>query len=205
MKEDNKVAPFGGTLIKEDLPFPYVFYPWAGPWLEFRENNSSAPTFCECFRKAFNNYLLYQADILEHYEHSYNYNGRTIRTIINPNYFSNEFIQLIVNDKIETSAEKIYNAVTFKPKLCHLCNKKMPSLLYCIRMYGSLFTQTYGWYIKKYTYEFGLMYINENLKINKYIDRNLPKAFLDKINEYEDFITRNIPKARENILGKVAI
>jgi len=201
MKKGN--APFGGIVIKEDLPNPFVFYPWSGPWLEFRKREENGPVLCACFMKAFQNYLQYQNNVLEHYDHHFNYRGKTIRTILNPNFFSSTFMEMILSNGIEADPDKIFQYTTFSPGLCHLCNKKTPTIDYCMPMYGGVFVQTFGWYVNKYKYEFGLMYIYENLKINKYVDKGLPKHIQEKVIEYDSVINMNIPESRDKMFYDV--
>ncbi len=50
----------------------------------------------------------------------------------------------------------VIEKLSFHDGLCHECNKSTPRFSYCHEMYGGTFKQTYGWYINKQAYEFGV-------------------------------------------------
>ena len=51
--------------------------------------------------------------------------------------------------------------LNFLDKLCHECNKALPSINWASKLYGrSDFECSFGWYISKMRYELGINYNN---------------------------------------------
>lgn len=116
-------------LIKENLPFQYVYYPdMYGTFIGFSETENSQVYFCECSKQAIYNYqlILKQENIFDK-EFSIN----------------NKFIQILGTTSLDE------NLIFYKSKLCHRCNQSTPSVRYCHEMYGGNFKQFYGWYINQ--------------------------------------------------------
>ena len=95
--------------------------------------------------------------------------------------------------------ENVINCLKFKDKLCHECNKKVPNYRSCNEMYGGVFKQNYGWYIKKQFYEWG---IHPLLRLDKYIPELCPEeiiSYIDnndlyKIKKKIDYISLELDK-----------
>ncbi len=83
-----------------------------------------------------------------------------------------EFVQDLLS-KNAPNSEEVLKYIKFKDNLCHECNKKVPTYLYCHPMYGGKFKQNYGWYINKQFYEFGILSIYDTLHLPEFISQDL--------------------------------
>ena len=144
-----QVASQDGIVSTEQLTYPIVHYPgFYGAFFAFQESESTPLYFCSCSYEAIKNYISTR-------------NGYTAKNV-NPtrNFIldSMYFPLRIITDlmKLNLTPEKVLENLRFKQNLCHECNKVIPSYSYCVDMYGSAFTQNYGWYINKQCYEYGI-------------------------------------------------
>ncbi len=144
--KDNTIAEEKG------LPYPIVLYPkHYGVFIGFKRNlTDSQVFFCSCFKEAIVNYIKHQ---LENPGIGTYGNGQKI-FFLDYGQFPTSFIQQIKN---YPQNDKIVQMFHFENKLCHECNNATPSYRYCHEMYGSVFKQNYGWYIKKHAYEWGII------------------------------------------------
>jgi hypothetical protein len=122
-----------GASMREELPFPIVYYPnHYGTFIAFAENWSSTPFLCSCAVSAVENLLrLHNKDELRN-------------TPLEAWYFPNE----LVSRSIEFKSNPL-ESLSFKDALCHRCNLATPSLRWCHEMYGGQFAQRLGWYINQ--------------------------------------------------------
>lgn len=130
--------------LGENLPFPIVHYPGHyGSFLGFQATTDSDIVFCGCFRNAIENFFIMKK----------------------PTYKKNVRIGLLefpsaVLDRLEDNYVSNFDGFKylfhFEDHLCHECNDKLPYYRYCHEFYGSTFRQTYGWYINKQAYDFGV-------------------------------------------------
>lgn len=128
-----------GIISRERLPFPYVLYPGAyGAFIAFQKLKNSTPFFCECSKKAVNNYLTF---LLK---------NKKI-----------EMAQINFPKKIKISVFTNHKQFKYKKGLCHICNQVIPKYRYCHEMYGSKFKQDFGWYIKQEHYKLGVATLTE--------------------------------------------
>lgn len=146
----SQIAYRDNTVAKENLSYNIVLYPgFYGAFFGFKKNPASLITLCSCTKVAIENYIQFR--LLEHGQNS----DPTKQFILS----SSEFPRLLIEDLIRKKAPDNPNVIsylTFKHQLCHECNKKTPTLIYCDEMYGGRFRQKYGWYIKKKAYELGV-------------------------------------------------
>ncbi len=155
------------TIAEESLPYPIVLYPgFYGAFIGFKPTfKDSQLFFCSCFKEAIENYVIHQLKkpTIGHYD-----NGNK-KFLLDCGQFPDQFIQILKNKGENID---IVQSFLFKNKLCHECNKRTPSYRYCHEMYGSVFKQNYGWYIKKQAYEWGIIgnEINFNLCPDEIID-----------------------------------
>lgn len=161
MKKNNykrDVAYKDNTTSIENLPYPYVFYPgFYGAFFGFQKNKDSSISLCSCSQKPIKNYIslkLANKSLGIHDDPrkrfilpSFDFPIRLVEDLLKNN--------LLQGQKIE---EKIFENLIFKENLCHECNNIAPSYRYCHEMYGGEFKQTYGWYIKKQCYEYGILF-----------------------------------------------
>ena len=146
------------TVVRENLPLRVVYYPgFYGAFFGFAESESGPVYLCSCSKVAIENYIRFRLsdDIHPNASPSRNF-------ILDSMYFPASLVDELMQAKAPRN-EKIIHNLRFRNKLCHECNKVIPSLLYCVAMYGSTFKQNYGWYINKQAYEFGIVPINNHV------------------------------------------
>lgn len=126
------------AITYEDLPLPIVYYPDCyGAFFGFSKDVGEAIYFCECQREAIERYI-YKPNIYRS-NPNYTYVG----------YLSSGNFPKIMIDIVRNSKKTILELFGFKENLCFRCNNKLPIMKYCHPMYGSVFKQRYGWYIKQ--------------------------------------------------------
>ncbi len=158
-------------IIKENLPFPYVYYPnHYGTFFSFSERKNSELYLCSCSLDAIENHFLLSG---------FEFNGKWIDELITTKlsrHFTSNVISLSSLKK--KGIEKVF---TFKEKLCHRCNLATPTLRYCHEIYGGNFKQYYGWYINMNKYKFGF-------REYEFIENVCPseiKVFISEQKKYE--------------------
>ena len=140
-----------GSITKENLPYPYVYYPSSyGAFFGFKKELKSQMYLCSCAREAIKNYLLLRKD-----NFNANYGDKSKNYLLSSRDFPTELVEDMIN-KGYKDTETIFNHLNFEDNLCHECNKSTPTLSYTLPMYGGLFLQKYGWYVKKTAYELGI-------------------------------------------------
>lgn len=93
--------------------------------------------------------------------------------VLDSHDFPTALVEFLINKGVSND-NSVLEHVQFKDKICHECNRQTPSYRYCHEMYGGVFKQTYGWYINKQAYEFGVHPIN-----NTVISDLCPQEILD--------------------------
>lgn len=144
-----EIAFKSNTITKENLPFPIVLYPGHyGAFFAFKKDDESKPHFCSCMYEAIENYIKIRksSDISR--------NSDPTRMYILDSYdFPKSAVQDLMDKNIKE--ENVLKNLNFENKLCHECNMQIPKCRYCHEMYGGVFKQTYGWYVRKQSYEWG--------------------------------------------------
>lgn len=150
MKE---IAFKNSTVAKEQLPLPIVLYPgFYGTFFGFKKNkNNSQIFFCSCSKEPIENYL--NLRLLKEVPKNSDPNRMFI---LDSKHFHLEVVESLCKKKNIPNNHKIIQHLNFENKLCHECNKIIPSYRYCHEMYGVTFKQNYGWYINKQSYEWGI-------------------------------------------------
>jgi hypothetical protein len=135
-----------GTIAEELLPYPIVLYPWHyGAFFGFkRSRDDDRIYFCSCSKEAIE---VYVANQIKHQHDSH-------VPIWRSGDFPKNFLDNLENTNIDEGLMDYFN---FENRLCHECNKSTPSYNWCVAMYGSTFKQNYWWYIKKQSYEWGIV------------------------------------------------
>lgn len=124
------------SITMENLPLPIVHYPGIyGAFFAFSENVNGEIYFCECERKAIENYIN-----LRKQKPLTNYVGYKTYPL------GGDFFPEKISEKSRMWKDNPLNHVKFKEKICFACNGAIPKLLYCDPMYGDTFQQKYGWY-----------------------------------------------------------
>ena len=126
-----------GAVIRENLPFPVVYYPnHYGTFFAFAKDESSQATLCLCSKPAIENFIqLKQKNPIER-------NADPSRMAVFDSFF---FPGIIANTPLKSKHDPIED-LCFAQGLCHRCNLITPSLRYCHEMYGVEFIQHFGWY-----------------------------------------------------------
>lgn len=127
-----------GHIIRENLPYPVVYYPnFYGSIFAFAESEDLPVFVCSCSYRALKNLTRLNAM----YPITPNSNQLRMAPLDSLN------VPDIIASKSLINKEGPISTVSFADGLCHKCNKVVPTLRYCHEMYGTRFKQTYGWYI----------------------------------------------------------
>ena len=150
----------------EKLPLPIVLYPgFYGAFFGFQEKDHSPILLCSCAREAIENYIQFRMS------QPIGFHPDPARmSILDPMYFPRSLVENSPNQR------DVMSNLRFDNRLCHECNRTVPSYRYCLEMYGSAFKQNYGWYINKQAYEFGIEPIS-----NRIISKACPQEILDLV------------------------
>lgn len=137
-----------GAIVREELPFPIVFYPnLYGTFVAFAKDKSSTIYLCACSEPAVKNLLRLQAAV------GCQPNSYELRNApLDSWFFPNELAKVSLNHK-----ENSLKALSFQTGLCHRCNLATPSLRWCHEMYGGEFVQHFGWYINQTYLRLGIL------------------------------------------------
>jgi hypothetical protein len=123
-----------GVRFEEGLPLPYVKYEY-GIWIiEFGDGKGTFKV-CECFRESVNNQI-------KHKEMEYNqiYGDNSWNEYFKKGWLGNYYMNLY---------RRFLKGYDYESNICHRCNGKTPSIIYCNPIYGGKFKQTFGWYIER--------------------------------------------------------
>ncbi len=149
--ESGSVAFRDGIVQRENLPYPIALYPgFYGAFFGFQEKENSPIAMCACAKEAIENYVRIRL-------------STPIGTYVDPRrmfildkmYFPLALVEGLMRNGAPSN-EKIVDDLLFQSGLCHECNGITPKLRYCVETYGGVFKQTYGWYINKQAFEWGL-------------------------------------------------
>jgi len=197
IKQEKEIAYKDNVITSENLPLPIVYYPgFYGAFFCFSSVRESKKYFCSCAYEAIANYIT-----LKIKGNSYLSINPNRNFILDSMYFPLSLVNELMNEKVPQN-EKIIEYLSFKNKICHECNKRIPSKKYCHPMYGASFKQNYGWYINKQGLEWGIMPIS-----NKLLKEKCPQEILellvldpDEIHiKWEKLIQSDPAKARQII------
>ena len=149
--KDKPAAVKDDTRARENLPWPFVYYPGAGgAFFAFAPREDGTPSLCECARQAVENYLRMKEMVPRH---EYSERRRTMNHLAD----SGQFPIAITRELMEVGTntrEEIIRHLRFRPDLCHECNGAVPSMR--TGKYGGAFSRNFGWYVRKQRYEWGI-------------------------------------------------
>lgn len=194
-KYNPKIAFANNIFTKEDLPYPYVCYPGGyGTFFGFRKDKNSNIFLCSCAKEAIENYIRLRKQYI------YPSNANPTRNfILDSMDFPMELVKDIMKQQAPENLE-IINYIQFQDKLCHECNKVIPTYNYCHEMYGAVFVQKYGWYINKQFYEYGI----DKSNITNFNREISPMEMLEILEEYSS-IVKSLYLLKENNKNKEII
>lgn len=129
-----------GAVVRENLPYPMVYYPnHYGTFFAFGKDESSEATLCLCCKSAIENLIRLEQ------ENPRPHNVYPLRRAV----FSSQFFpNIIANIPLKCKSDPLED-LCFVKGLCHRCNLITPSLRYCHVMYGGEFIQHYGWFLNQ--------------------------------------------------------
>lgn len=168
-----EIAFKDNTTCFENLPYPLVDYPgFYGAFFGFQKEVSSPIYVCSCSKKAIINYIrLKRASRIKGF-----HEDPCKRFVLSSGEFPKRLIEDLLKANIP-STEEIVECLLFRDHLCHECNNIVPTYRYCHEMYGGQFKQTYGWYIKKQSYDFGVAFGGPLIITERGPDRKGPHLF----------------------------
>lgn len=123
-----------GVKFEEGLPLPYVKYEYSNWIIEFGDGNGNFKV-CECFRESIKNQIEYKQKEHDKFFGEGGWNESFKKGSLG-NYYMNIYRRFV-------------NGYDYESNICHRCNGKTPSIIYCNPMYGGKFKQTFGWYIER--------------------------------------------------------
>jgi len=149
--KSKSIAFRDGTIERENLPYPIVLYPgFYGAFFGFQEKENSSIWLCACAKEAIENYVRIRLSTPIG-----TYADPRRMFILDSMYFPVNLVETLLKSGAPNN-EKIVDSLLFRRGLCHECNGVTPKLRYCHPMYGAAFKQTYGWYINKQAFEWGI-------------------------------------------------
>jgi hypothetical protein len=133
-------------ISQEKLPYPIVLYPGTiGTFIGFKKRMDDKEIyFCSCMKEALRNCI--KISLLESQNQKDSY-----KILYHAIPF--EFTQILLSYGNE-SPENIFKHFLFADSICHECNKIVPAYYYA--MPWTEFYKSYGWYVEKRFYEYGI-------------------------------------------------
>ena len=142
------VAYSPDTVVQEALPYPVVYYPnHYGAFFAFSETSSSPVYLCSCAEPLVYNHLRLR-ELVGAGPNANPLKMAPLKGSLFPN---------VITSRSMSFPQDPLKAVSFQQRLCHRCTLVSPTLRYCHEMYGGVFTQHFGWYIKQNHFRLGVM------------------------------------------------
>lgn len=182
----SKIIVKSQVVVESNLPLPFVYYPdHYGTFIGYKNSLDTQLYFCSCQYDSIQNFISMRLDSNLYRESPYVDDSQNY--LINSNDFPRDFCELLIVNKINED-KTIIDAIPFKDKICHRCNKQTPSVRHCHEMYGGVFKQKYGWYINVKYYE-NAIYFNkyDERKTPLDIQRILKSKLSDNINMFREY------------------
>ncbi len=152
------IACADNIVARENLPLPVVLYPgFYGAFFGFREIDDSPIMLCSCAKEAIENYLRFRLCVPrpDNADHARGF-------VLDCMYFPRTLVESLIQRGAPDN-HRIIQCLSFRERLCHECNRVVPTYGYCHEMYGGAFKQNYGWYINKQGYEWGVEPISSRI------------------------------------------
>ncbi|MDQ7839250.1 MAG: ankyrin repeat domain-containing protein [Thermodesulfobacteriota bacterium] len=176
-KSDPQIVPGDNIVSIEDLPYPMVLYPGSyGTFFVFFKEEEEQLILCACAKEAVLNYLRFR--LFRHCPVPSRGKG-----IIDEKNFPKALAKKLIQQNAPNDLGVI-DHLKFEKGICHECNRVIPKYRYCSDIYGGAFKQTFGWYINKQAFEFGIRPIEDlSFQVNREI---CPQEILDLIESDPD-------------------
>ena len=146
IRQKNEYDTHRGIVTYEDLPMPVVYYPgYSGAFFAFSEDVGEKIYFCECEKHAIENYIRLKKQRVS-YENE----------CVTESPLEEFLFPPIVSSISKKFKNEPLTPFAFQEKLCFRCNKKIPKEKFCLPMYGGVFKQRYGWYIRQEEIKLGI-------------------------------------------------
>jgi len=137
-----------GGVIKENLPYPVVYYPHHyGTFFGFAKDESSQVALCLCSKPAIENLIRLERENPGPYNTNPSRRGLFDRWLVP---------EITASIPIKSKREPL-EGLSFVEGLCHRCNLSAPRLRYCHEMYGGEFIQHFGWYVNQEYLRLGIL------------------------------------------------
>lgn len=121
------------TIVREELPLPWVYYPARhGTFCAFAPSRRVMPSLCECARQPLENLVRLTSA------------RGTLYEDVAWAHLPARIAGRLTGWSLDRPCP-----IAFQPGLCHMCAGKAPTLCYCDETYGDPVTQAYGWYIQQ--------------------------------------------------------
>lgn len=158
-RQSDKPVAFRDHVIEtESLPLPIVHYPgFYGVFFAFQKDKDGPLLFCSCAEEAIENYVR-----LKLTKSQPRNSDPTREFILDSSSFPRVFVEQCISDGMPQDLT-VLSTLRYADKVCHECNQSTPSYRYCVEMYGGVFKQTYGWYINKQAFEWGIHPMSQRL------------------------------------------
>jgi len=182
-KKSEPVRISHGTVIKENLPFPVVYYPnLYSAFFAFAKDESSLPVLCACAKPAVANFLSLKSMIegiqnTSHLEVIKKQKERLRKAPLDTRFFPD-----VIAEMSTRNCKDPLSTIQFERGLCHRCNLISPTLRYCHEMYGVRFIQYYGWYVNQEYFRIGI-------RPSPFAVEYLPDVCPQEFQEYIDALT----------------
>jgi len=155
------------------LPLQIVHFPTSSiPFIGFKRRRHESLYFCSCAETALENYIQHRINSLDN-----SHREITVENVIQ--LFQEDIRDNALNSNID-DLENLINIFQFKKDICHCCNQVVPKYRYCHQMYGTVFKQNYGWYIKQRQYKYGFY---ANIKAQAPLINKVPEEIMDIIDD----------------------
>lgn len=139
--EKPRIIANSQSVFEKGMPFQIVHYPnQYGAFICYSESYDAEVYFCSC-----NTDMLEKAVLMDHELKAY---------LPNPIILSN-VAPVALRSAIKYNNGKLEH-LNVMDGLCHRCNLSTPTVRYKHEMYGGLFSQYYGWYIKQQKIRLGV-------------------------------------------------
>lgn len=160
----------GEAIYEKNLPYPIAYYSKFGTFLSFSKEPGGKLVLCECEKEGVQKYLKrrLQGDQIAY--------ASELRNCICDSYdFSETFSRQCIIDGV-----KNIDDIEFHKNICFRCCNVIPIGIYCHPMYGGVFMQKNGWYVKQRYEEYG---ITDETTIRNIDWDKIPKELLELVTQ----------------------
>ncbi|WP_072670530.1 hypothetical protein [Vibrio injensis] len=156
---------YGGLIVEEDLPYPFVLYPRNyGTFIGFAREEGAGWVLCACARQSIDVLLGYHR--LKGAERLVGRHGAALSL----DEFPGKLVAHLELEGAEVLALGLDN-FQFVEGVCHLCAKGAPLIVHTPRMYGTELEYRLGWYLRQQQLAWGIVH-----GPHAFMPRHLPQS-----------------------------